>query len=162
MELHQIRYFVALCEEWNFTRAAKRCGVSQPSLTRAIKGLETELGGPLFERSRKMTRLSGLGRAVQHDLTTIEQSVAAAKREATRHLAARSVEIVKPQERSMRKVYVGAAIAAALLLVVAFLRPPVTATASMARLRADTVDVYKLHSTIDAKALPTQQVDSLF
>ena len=96
------------------------------------------------------------------DAQTIEQSVAAAKREATRHLAARSVEIVKPQERSMRKVYVGAAIAAALLLVVAFLRPPVTATASMARLRADTVDVYKLHSTIDAKALPTQQVDSLF
>src|SRR5262245_51098697 len=40
MQMHQIRYFLALCEERNFTRAARRCGVSQPSLTNAIIGLE--------------------------------------------------------------------------------------------------------------------------
>jgi DNA-binding transcriptional LysR family regulator len=40
MEMHQVRYFLALCEERNFTRAAKRCGVAQPSLTHAIKQLE--------------------------------------------------------------------------------------------------------------------------
>src|SRR5262245_31012171 len=39
MQMHQIRYFLALCEERNFTRAARRCGVSQPSLTNAIIGL---------------------------------------------------------------------------------------------------------------------------
>ena len=50
MQMHQIRYFLALCEERNFTRAAKRCGVSQPSLTNAIIGLEQELGGALFQR----------------------------------------------------------------------------------------------------------------
>ena len=50
MEMHQVRYFLALCEELNFARAAGRCGVSQPSLTRAIKKLEVELGGPLFYR----------------------------------------------------------------------------------------------------------------
>ena len=51
MELVQIRYFVALCSKRNFTRAARRCGVSQPSLSNGIKALECELGGKLFERS---------------------------------------------------------------------------------------------------------------
>ncbi len=37
MEMHQIRYFLAVCDELNFTRAAERCNVAQPSLTRAIK-----------------------------------------------------------------------------------------------------------------------------
>ena len=50
MQMHQIRYFLALCEERNFTRAAKRSGVAQPSLTNAILALERELGGRLFQR----------------------------------------------------------------------------------------------------------------
>jgi DNA-binding transcriptional LysR family regulator len=57
MEMHQVRYFLALCEELNFTRAAERCHVTQPSLTRAIKQLEEELGGTLFHRERA-TRIS--------------------------------------------------------------------------------------------------------
>ena len=62
MEMHQIRYFLALCEERNFTRAAKCCGVSQPSLTNAVKRLEHTFGGPLFHRNRKNVELSELGR----------------------------------------------------------------------------------------------------
>jgi DNA-binding transcriptional LysR family regulator len=46
--MHQVRYFLALCEELNFTRAARRCGVSQPSLTTAISALERDLDGALF------------------------------------------------------------------------------------------------------------------
>ena len=64
MEMHQVRYFLALCDELHFTRAARRCGVKQPSLTRAIKMLEKELGGALFERERGNIRLSELGRAI--------------------------------------------------------------------------------------------------
>ncbi len=48
MELYQVKYFLALCETLNFTRAANNCNVSQPSLTRAIQNLEGEFGGPLF------------------------------------------------------------------------------------------------------------------
>ena len=61
MEMHQVRYFVALCETLNFTRAAEKCNVTQPSLTRAIKLLEDELGGPLFNRERNQTHLTELG-----------------------------------------------------------------------------------------------------
>jgi DNA-binding transcriptional LysR family regulator len=50
MNLQQIRYFLAIIEEQNFTRAAKRCRVAQPSLTEAIHRLEREIGGILFVR----------------------------------------------------------------------------------------------------------------
>jgi hypothetical protein len=53
MQMQQIRYFLALCEERSFTHAAKRCGVSQPSLTNAILALEQELGGVLFQRKNR-------------------------------------------------------------------------------------------------------------
>src|SRR4051812_12230065 len=65
MEMHQVRYFLAVAEELNFTRAAEKCHVAQPSLTRAIQLLEAELGGPLFHRERANTHLSELGRMVQ-------------------------------------------------------------------------------------------------
>lgn len=65
MELHQVRYFLALCEHLNFTRAAEKCNVSQPSLTRAIQNLEAEFGGPLFHRERQRTHLTELGRVMR-------------------------------------------------------------------------------------------------
>jgi DNA-binding transcriptional LysR family regulator len=74
MDMQQVKYFLALCEELNFTRAAIRCGISQPSLTNAIKRLEEELGGQLFHR-RPSTRLSTLGRAVRPHLRKIVKSV---------------------------------------------------------------------------------------
>jgi DNA-binding transcriptional LysR family regulator len=61
MEMHQVRYFLAAATELNFTKAAERCNVSQPSLTRAIKQLEGELGGDLFRRERPQAQLTELG-----------------------------------------------------------------------------------------------------
>jgi DNA-binding transcriptional LysR family regulator len=61
MEMHQIRYFLAVARALNFTRAAEECHVSQPSLTRAIKLLEEELGGDLFRRERTLSHLTDLG-----------------------------------------------------------------------------------------------------
>jgi DNA-binding transcriptional LysR family regulator len=60
MEMHQVRYFLAVARMLNFTRAADECNVTQPSLTRAIKQLESELGGDLFRRERP-TQLTELG-----------------------------------------------------------------------------------------------------
>jgi DNA-binding transcriptional LysR family regulator len=61
MEMHQIRYLLAVCRTRNFTRAARHCGVSQPSLTKAIKALELELGERLFHRDRRGVQLTGTG-----------------------------------------------------------------------------------------------------
>src|SRR5437762_12921067 len=60
MEMHQVRYFLAVARVLNFTRGADECNVTQPSLTRAIKQLEAELGGDLFRRERP-TQLTELG-----------------------------------------------------------------------------------------------------
>ena len=73
MQMHQIRYFLALCEERNFTRAAKRCGVSQPSLTNAIIGLEQELGGAVFQR-KPLVALTMLGHALRPYFDRIAQN----------------------------------------------------------------------------------------
>lgn len=61
MEMHQVRYFLAVAQLFNFTRAAEECNVTQPSLTRAIKQLEAELGGDLFRRERPAAQLTELG-----------------------------------------------------------------------------------------------------
>ena len=61
MEMHEVRYFLAVAEALNFTRAAEECHVAQPSLTRAIKQLEGELGGDLFRRERPQAQLTELG-----------------------------------------------------------------------------------------------------
>jgi DNA-binding transcriptional LysR family regulator len=64
MEMHQVRYFLAVARTLNFTRAADDCNVAQPSLTRAIKQLEAELGGDLFRRERPV-QLTELGQRMQ-------------------------------------------------------------------------------------------------
>src|SRR5947209_2836825 len=61
MEMQQVRYFLAVARTLNFTRAAEECNVTQPSLTRAIKQLEGELGGDLFRRERPQAQLTELG-----------------------------------------------------------------------------------------------------
>jgi DNA-binding transcriptional LysR family regulator len=71
--MHQIRYFLALCEELNFTRAARRSGISQPSLTNAIGALERELGGALFQRKPAIA-LTALGRTMQPYLEQIARN----------------------------------------------------------------------------------------
>jgi LysR family transcriptional regulator, hydrogen peroxide-inducible genes activator len=80
LEMSQIRYFRALVEELNFTRAAERCKVSQPALTRSIRLLEQEFGGTLFNRERNETHLSELGRIVKPHIDEIyEQARLAAQ-----------------------------------------------------------------------------------
>ena len=63
MELYQIRYYCALCDTLHFGRAAEKCGVSQPTLTRAVQRLEQELNGLLMRRERGSTHLTDTRRS---------------------------------------------------------------------------------------------------
>ncbi len=62
MELRHLRYFVAVAEEENVSRAALKLHVSQPGISRQIHDLEDEIGFQLFERSAKSVRLTGAGK----------------------------------------------------------------------------------------------------
>ena len=64
MTLSELRYIVALSQEKHFGRAAERCHVSQPTLSVAIKKLESELGVPLFERSKNAVSVTPLGERI--------------------------------------------------------------------------------------------------
>ena len=81
MQVQHIRYFLALVEELNFTRAARRCGVSQPSLTCCIRRLETQLGGQLFTRKPKVS-VTPLGRAMAPYLERVARDIELALRAA--------------------------------------------------------------------------------
>ena len=80
VEIYQIRYFLAIAEELNFTRASEKCNVSQPSLSRAIQLLEAELGGLLVHREHKRTHLTELGHKVLPHLEAIYDELQTAKR----------------------------------------------------------------------------------
>lgn len=88
MEIHQIRYFLTAADALNFTRAAERCNVSVPSLTRAIRLLEGELGGELFRRERHLTHLTDLGRLMQQHLSVALDATELAQQEAARRVRA--------------------------------------------------------------------------
>ncbi len=79
MEMHQVRYFLSVAKTLNFTHAADDCHVAQPSLSRAIKKLEEELGGDLFRRERGLTHLTELGRLMLPLLTQCYDSAVAAQ-----------------------------------------------------------------------------------
>ena len=79
MEMHQVRYFLAVARVLNFTRAAEECNVTQPSLTRSIQKLEEEFGGLLFRRERALTHLTDLGRGMLPHLQRTWDASQAAK-----------------------------------------------------------------------------------
>jgi LysR family hydrogen peroxide-inducible transcriptional activator len=93
MEMHQIRYFLSVCETGNFTRAAHSACVSQPSLTQAIQKLEEELGGKLFQRDRGGCRLTELGRLVEPNLRRIHEHTVSLKSEAVRFTRLKKVPL---------------------------------------------------------------------
>ncbi len=63
----------------NFTRAAERCNVSQPALTKGVRGLEQELGAPIFTREGKRICLSDFGRSIIPTLRQMQEQAERAK-----------------------------------------------------------------------------------
>ena len=84
MELRHIRYFLAVAEEQNFTRAAARIGIGQPPLSQQIRDLETEIGFALFRRRPHGATLTEAGEAFLPEARKIiaqaERAVRAARR----------------------------------------------------------------------------------
>jgi len=80
MELHQIRYFLAVARIGNFSRAARECHVSQPSLSQQIMKLEDELGEVLFHRQPQGTTLTDAGRLFAPHAERIAAEVEEAQR----------------------------------------------------------------------------------
>ncbi|HLL27997.1 MAG TPA: LysR substrate-binding domain-containing protein [Xanthobacteraceae bacterium] len=79
MELRHLRYFVAVAEERNFTRAAKRLGIKQPPLSLQIRQLEKEMGTALFRRETRGVELTGAGKLLLEEARLILRQVDRAK-----------------------------------------------------------------------------------
>lgn len=81
MNLDYLRYFVKLAEVRHYTRAAEQLCISQPSLSHAIRQLETELGVPLFEKNGRNTALTRFGTdflsCAQRTLAALDDGVTA-------------------------------------------------------------------------------------
>lgn len=81
MELHQLRYFVAVARLGNFSRAAEHCHVSQPSLSQQIQKLERGLGHPLLDRLGKRTVVTAAGKVLLEQAVAILSAVDKAERQ---------------------------------------------------------------------------------
>ena len=93
MDMHHIRYFLAVCETLNFTRAAERCNVTQPALSRAIQQLEEEVGGLVFRRERNLTHLTDLGALLRPRFAQILENADLVKQDARRFLTLQEAHV---------------------------------------------------------------------
>jgi LysR family hydrogen peroxide-inducible transcriptional activator len=74
MEFHQLRYVCAVADTGNFSRAAERCQIAQPSLSQQVLKLEQHLGAKLFDRLGRSVRLTDVGRAfIPHARAILEE-----------------------------------------------------------------------------------------
>lgn len=79
MELRQLEYFMAICEELHFTRASELLGITQPTLSHQIKALENELGVLLFDRIGKKIAITEAGHILKEQGTKIFSNVRSAQ-----------------------------------------------------------------------------------
>ena len=162
METHQVRYFLAVCEDLNFTRAARRCGVSQPSLTDAIKRLEAELGGALFHRDQRGARLSDLGILLRPELASIDRSITQAALKAAKFRTERPVAPTHTDWRGFMRLHHAIAVAAIVLISFAVktaVFPSHVAETGMSAVQAPGMNILQMHIDLaNGNNLPDQKL----
>lgn len=99
MDLRHLRYFQAVAEEMNFSRASKRLRIAQPALSRAVQEIEHELGARLIERGRRTLSLTSAGEVLLHEAAVILERMEESMRRVRR--AARG------EEGELRLGYIG-------------------------------------------------------
>ncbi|MBV9252092.1 MAG: LysR family transcriptional regulator [Acetobacteraceae bacterium] len=154
MDLAQIRYFLALANALNFTRAAERCHITQPALTRAVQRLEEELGGPLILRERSLTQLTELGRAM---LPLLERTYAAAEEVRSVAKSLRGEEVV-PLRLGLCSLVTAAALVPVLRELIARFGDALELT--VAQGTSEQLIEQLLRSEIDAALLPEPELDT--
>lgn len=162
VKTHQIGYFLALCDEQSFTRAARRCGVAQPSLTRAIQELEGECGGQLFERNRSNVSLSRLGLHLKHDFARIDRALSDVARKAAEFKSQPEVNVNSATRETYMRVVAITVLAIAIIAMGLALRPTPFATAAVTEQPSNQIDPYAMQSTAKTKALPWQTPENLY
>jgi molybdenum-dependent DNA-binding transcriptional regulator ModE len=162
VKTHQIGYFLALCEEQSFTRAARRCGVAQPSLTRAIQELESACGGQLFERSRSSIGLTTLGLHLKPDFERLDRALSDVARKAAEFQSETEVKPNPQEQETYMRIVAVAILAIAFVAVGLALRPTPHATAAVTDPSINQVDPYALQSTTISKSLPWNTPDNLY
>src|SRR5690242_16309759 len=104
MDLRRLSAFLALVEEESFTRAARRLGIAQPSLSQQIRTLESEVGGALVERLPRGVRLTPAGRAL---LPEAQAAVRAAERAGSAARRALGLEVGELEVATLLSMAVG-------------------------------------------------------
>jgi DNA-binding transcriptional LysR family regulator len=93
IDRYLLRYFLAVVDHGNFSRAAAACNVSQPSLSVGIAKLETTLGHPLFLRTNRRVELTDAGARLAGHARSIEAGFAAAERDVAGAAERRSLRL---------------------------------------------------------------------
>jgi LysR family transcriptional activator of glutamate synthase operon len=98
MEIQQMEYFCAIAQFENLTKAAQKLHVSQPSLSRSLHALETELGAPLFDRIGRNIVLNDTGRVAYEKMRVALNSTEAVRQEVQRFVFEQnhSIDIFSP------------------------------------------------------------------
>ncbi|WP_073525300.1 LysR family transcriptional regulator [Pseudomonas fluorescens] len=102
MDIKHLRYFLAVAEELNFSRAAKRVHVEQSPLSRAIRRLEADLGATLFDRNCRRMELTAAGRVFQQQSQLVLTALQQARREVTQATRPSNQPLSTPQTAKVR------------------------------------------------------------
>jgi DNA-binding transcriptional LysR family regulator len=144
MELWQLKYFLAVADKLNYGRAAERLNVTQPAVTRAVQGLENELGVTLFLRDKRRVQLTPTGRVFADEARGLLAGLETSARQARR--------VERGEAGTLTIGFEGSSI-----FTFAFI--PRAVQAFYARYPDVTIDLLEMHAADQATALKDRRIE---